>query len=103
MSSIPANQERRRVRPTLISNEVFLNTSLVAKPVIVNDPYNGNTPFPNNQIPGSRFSSVSKTIMDKYYSLPNQSWNTFTNNYGWLHPFNNEQRSRTRTASMPAG
>ena len=68
----------------------FLNTSLVSKPVIVNDPYNGNTPFPNNQIPTSRFSSVSTTIMNKYYALPNQSWNTFTNNYGWTHPFNNE-------------
>jgi hypothetical protein len=58
--------------------------------VVLKDPYNNNAPFPNNQIPSNRFSSVSQTIMSKYYPLPNQSWNTFTNNYGWLHPFNQE-------------
>jgi hypothetical protein len=67
----------------------FLDLSLVSKATIVKDPYNG-TPFPNNQIPQNRFSPVSQSIMSKYYPLPNQSWNTFTNNYGWLHPFNQE-------------
>jgi hypothetical protein len=54
------------------------------------DPFNGNAPFPGNQIPANRMSSVSLDIMNKYYPLPNQSWNQFTNNYGWLHPFNQE-------------
>jgi hypothetical protein len=68
----------------------FLDLSLVSKTTIVKDPYNNNAPFPDNKIPTTRFSSVSSTIMNKYYPLPNQSWNTFTNNYGWLHPYNQE-------------
>lgn len=58
--------------------------------IVLKDPYNNNAPFPGNQIPSNRFRSISQTIMSKYYPLPNQSWNTFTNNYGWLHPFNRE-------------
>jgi hypothetical protein len=72
----------------------FLNTSLVSKPVIVNDPYNGNTPFPNNQIPSSRFSGVSKTIMDKYYSL--------TTNPGTPSPTTTAGRIRSTTSCTRA-
>ncbi len=58
--------------------------------VVLKDPYNGNTPFPGNQIPANRVNSISQSIMSKYYPPTNQSWNQFTNNYGWLHPYNQE-------------
>jgi len=37
----------------------------------VKDPLNGGTPFPNNQIPASRFNRVTQEIL-KLYPLPNR-------------------------------
>src|SRR5215475_2655370 len=37
---------------------------------VLKDPYNNNAPLPNDQIPANRFSSVSQTIMTKYYRCP---------------------------------
>lgn len=38
---------------------------------IVRDPLAGNTPFPNNQIPAARISSVARTLQDRLYPRPN--------------------------------
>ncbi|MBI5086227.1 MAG: TonB-dependent receptor [Acidobacteria bacterium] len=57
----------------------------------VRDPFNSNTPFPNKQIPTSRFNSVSQKAMDLYYPKPNQGGpDTLTNNYGWSFPYNSD-------------
>lgn len=66
----------------------FLDTSLVTKTTVVKDPTNSQ-PFSNNQVPTSRFNSVSLNLL-KYYPVPNQTWNNFTNNYTWQHPYNSE-------------
>jgi len=58
---------------------------------IVRDPFNNNAPFPGNIIPPSRFSAVSKAVLDKYVPRQNVGGpNTFTSNYQWLHPYNQE-------------
>ena len=58
---------------------------------IAKDPFNGNTPFPNQQIPSSRFSGVSQKVMDLYFPKPNQGGpDTLTNNYGWSFPYNSD-------------
>lgn len=46
-------------------------SALLPKTVIV-DPANGNTPFPGNIIPISRFNSVSQKVADLYLPLPNR-------------------------------
>ncbi|MBZ5623213.1 MAG: carboxypeptidase regulatory-like domain-containing protein [Acidobacteriia bacterium] len=57
----------------------------------IKDPFNNNLPFPNQQIPASRFSSVGQKVMDLYYPKPNLGGpNTFTNNYGWYFPYNSD-------------
>ncbi len=40
-------------------------------PTPLRDPFAGGTPFPGNRIPASRISSVSRTLQDKFYPLPN--------------------------------
>ncbi len=57
----------------------------------IKDPFNNNAPFPNNQIPTSRFSPVSVALLSTYYPKPNLGGaNTFTNNYGWYFPYNSD-------------
>ncbi|HWB84928.1 MAG TPA: TonB-dependent receptor [Bryobacteraceae bacterium] len=38
---------------------------------VIKDPFNGNTPFPNNMIPSTRINPVSQKIQSLYYPLPN--------------------------------
>lgn len=38
---------------------------------VIRDPFNNNTPFPNNVIPTSRLNPVALKIQDLYYPLPN--------------------------------
>ncbi len=54
---------------------------------VIKDPLSGQA-FTNNQIPQSRFSDVSKKVMDLYIPAPNSSG--FTNNYGWWFPYNSD-------------
>lgn len=55
---------------------------------VIKDPLNNNAPFPNQQIPVSRFSQVSQNVMNLYMPKPNQGGpNTFTNNFGFQFPF----------------
>ncbi len=56
------------------------------------DPLNGQ-PFPDKQVPASRFNAVSKKVMDLYIPLPSPgqgSPNSTTNNYGWYFPYNSD-------------
>ena len=46
----------------------------LGRPVTVTDPLDANRPFPNNQIPASRFQSTSVKLLD-YYPLPNRVGN----------------------------
>ncbi len=56
----------------------------------IKDPITGQ-PFPNKIIPSTRFSDVSKKVLENYVPLPNQgAENTFTNNYGFQWPYNND-------------
>jgi hypothetical protein len=43
----------------------------------IRDPFNGNTPFPNRQIPVSRISGVSQKIQDRFFPLPSPDPNLF--------------------------
>lgn len=46
------------------------------------------TPFPNNRVPTSRFSAMSRQIQDRYIPAQNQGASTLrNNNYGFLHPW----------------
>jgi hypothetical protein len=57
----------------------------------IKDPFNNNAPFPNQQIPTTRFNSLSQKILDTYYPKPNQgSANSVTNNYGFTFPYNSD-------------
>jgi hypothetical protein len=51
---------------------------------VIRDPRNG-VPFPTNQIPGSRLSSVSNNLLTNYYPSPVNE--QLTQNYSWNHPF----------------
>jgi len=57
---------------------------------VVKDPFNGNTPFPNNTIPSERINPVSAKLMDLFYPLPNYGdTNTFASqNYRQLRQRN---------------
>jgi Carboxypeptidase regulatory-like domain/TonB dependent receptor-like, beta-barrel len=84
---IPLGSFVQRTTPTLqMRNGDFSQITTVIK-----DPFNGNAPFPNQQVPQSRFSSVSQKIMDAYYPKPNIGGpNTLTNNYGFIFPYNSD-------------
>jgi hypothetical protein len=57
----------------------------------IKDPFNGNTPFPNNAIPTSRFNPVSVATLKAYIPAQNVGGSsTFTNNYSYNHPYNQE-------------
>jgi hypothetical protein len=57
---------------------------------IIRDPVNGQ-PFQNNVIPATRFSDVSKKVLDAYIPAPSQGdANLMTNNFGWWFPFNSD-------------
>jgi hypothetical protein len=60
--------------PTLINPTVPLpawrSGDFSALPVTIYDPANGQ-PFAGNKIPATRISSVSKTMQDRFYPLPN--------------------------------
>jgi hypothetical protein len=49
-------------------------SSLLSQGINVIDPLNGQ-PFPNDQIPANRISSVASTVLNKYVPLPNFSGN----------------------------
>lgn len=56
----------------------------------ITDPTNGQ-PFPNKIIPASRFSDVSKKVMDAYMPQPNIGGpDNLTNNFGWTFPYNSD-------------
>lgn len=84
---IPLGSWVNRNTPSLLMRAGDLSQFSAA----VKDPFNGNTPFPNKQIPVSRFSGVSQKVMDLYYPKPNQGGpDTLTNNYGWSFPYNSD-------------
>jgi hypothetical protein len=84
---IPLGSWVNRNTPSLLMRAGDLSQFSTA----VKDPFNSNTPFPNKQIPVSRFSGVSQKVMDLYYPKPNQGdANTLTNNYGWSFPYNSD-------------
>ena len=84
--SIPLGSFRLTAVPTALMRQG--NFSQFS--TIVKDPSNG-VPFPNNTIPSNRFSGVSQKVQDLYIPSPNQGGpNTFTNNYGWVFPFNSD-------------
>lgn len=54
---------------------------------VIRDPRNG-LPFPNNQIPTNRLSTVANNVLNQYYPAPNiGAANAFLQNYTWSHPF----------------
>ena len=80
---IPLGSYTQRNTPTLQKR----NGDFSQFTTVIKDPFNNLVPFPNQQIPVNRFSSVSQKVMDLYYPKPNLGGaNTFTNNYGWYFP-----------------
>jgi len=56
----------------------------------IKDPVTGQ-PFQNKVIPASRFSDISKKVLDLYVPKPNQGTeSTFTNNYGFMWNYNSD-------------
>jgi len=85
--TIPLGSWANRNTPSLLMRNGDLSQFTTA----VKDPFNNNAPFPNKQIPASRFSPVSQKVQDLYYPNPNQGdANTLTNNYGFLFPYNSD-------------
>ncbi|MPY89102.1 MAG: hypothetical protein GEU99_14385 [Luteitalea sp.] len=59
--------------------------SEVGEPII--DPLTG-APFPDNQIPSERFSSVARAAQELYIPLPNRGdEGALSNNFEWVHPY----------------
>jgi hypothetical protein len=57
---------------------------------VIKDPLTGQ-PFEGNIIPGSRFSEVSKKVLQQYVPEPNQGGeNLLTNNHGFYWPYNSD-------------
>lgn len=57
---------------------------------VIKDPVTGQA-FQNNVIPSTRFSDVSKKVLDQYIPAPNQGAASLqTNNYGWYFPYNSD-------------
>ncbi len=84
---IPLGSYTQRNTPTLQER----NGDFSQFTTVIKDPFNNLVPFPNQQIPTNRFSSVSQKVMDLYYPKPNLGGaNTFTNNYGWYFPYNSD-------------
>jgi Carboxypeptidase regulatory-like domain/TonB dependent receptor len=84
---IPLGSFTQRTTPSLqMRNGDFSQFTTTIK-----DPYNNSVPFPNQQIPVNRFSSVGQKVMDLYYPKPNLGGpNTLVNNYGWYFPYNSD-------------
>ncbi len=57
---------------------------------VIKDPLTGQ-PFQGNVIPASRFSDVSKKVLELYIPKPNQGADDlFTNNFGFWWPYNSD-------------
>ncbi len=73
--------------------------SRLATPVL--DPANGRVPFPGNQVPATRINPVSKSLQDRFYSLPNfgdaSVFNVQNYRENRLNPF---QRNPTMTIRL---
>ena len=64
-------------------------------PLTLFDPANGNTPFPNNQIPSSRISPIAAGLL-AYYPLPNFAGNSKYNYQVPIVGISNQDNVNTR-------
>ncbi len=94
MFSYDALRERKALTQTGLVPELVYRTgdfSGLGRPVndpltrvVVNNVVTSQSPFPGNIIPANRIAQISKTVLDKYYPIPNVSSTTanFINNEG---------------------
>jgi hypothetical protein len=81
-----------------VPSEAMKNGDMSASPIPIYDPATGDsdgqnrTPFPNNQIPADRISSISRTLSD-LTPLPNVGTGFAANNYFASAPFQFDRRT----------
>ncbi|MBK9168499.1 MAG: carboxypeptidase regulatory-like domain-containing protein [Bryobacterales bacterium] len=77
----------RNVAPDAFRDGDFSQLLQQATPRQLLDPLSGQ-PFANNQIPRSRFNSISQRVQDNFIPRPNQGAPGLRqNNYGFTHPW----------------
>ncbi|MCE5309070.1 MAG: carboxypeptidase-like regulatory domain-containing protein [Acidobacteriales bacterium] len=82
---LPSKSFRTATVPTAKMREGDFS-ALLADSIVIKDAVTG-TPYPNNVIPKSSFSSVSSKIQNLLLPSPNLgSADSLVDNYGWVHP-----------------